>query len=113
MPKITEIYDDDSNPDDCEGSEQSVNLLADEYMSDEDEDDPLQEFNNYLSSLHHDDLKTQFDIWKAWLQDTARQIASAPDLKDLPAMLQTFDEQALKVQLIQQMFLDNFNKEIY
>lgn len=103
-PELEENEDDDPY--------MTTNLLSDEFL-DEEEDEQLNEFSTYLASLSHEDLVTQFNTWKAWLQETAREIAAAPSFENLGSLLQTFDERALRVQLIQNIYYDNFNREIY
>lgn len=103
-PELEENEDDDPN--------MTMSLLSDEYL-DEEEDKELNEFSTYLESLSDEDLLTQFNIWKAWLQETAKEIADAPSFLNLGALLQKFDEQALRVQLIQSIYYENYDEEIY
>jgi len=105
-------YDDPELIED-EGYENSIdaNLLSDEYL--DDEGDLLIEFSTYLESLSDDDLVTQFKTWKAWLQETADKIATAPSFENLGSLLQEFDDRALHIQLIQSIYYENFGKELY
>jgi len=111
--KMEHDYDDDPELVEDNGDNQDMveNLFTDD-MIDYEEDEQLNEFSNHLTSLSQEDLMIQFKTWKARLKETAEKIATS-QFENLGELLQEFDEKALRVQMIQSIYYDNFDKEIY